>query len=106
MALWRCIHPLRACFLVTALGVAWAGFESEAHADPRVRGGFSINGGYFGAASNTDKFSGGAISLAGRIGVQIGEVFSLYYQNTPVGWIQFQGGAHVGGSDYNSVLAD
>jgi hypothetical protein len=99
---WR-----RVGMLATLLGVSAAfAHAPEASAEPRVRGGFSIAGGYFGAASKSDKGSGGAISLAGRIGVQIGDVFSVYYQNTPMGWILLQNGAHVGGSDYNSVLAD
>jgi hypothetical protein len=100
-ALRRWVFPAAAL-----LGALVALPAKDASAEPRVRGGFSINGGYFGAKSNTDNFSGGAISLAGRIGVQIGDVFSVYYQNSPVGWIEFQGGAHVGASDYNSVLAD
>jgi hypothetical protein len=88
-----------------ALCAAFA-YAPSAQAEPRVRGGFSINGGYFGAASKSDQSNGGAISLGGRIGVQLSDVFSLYYQNTPMGWILLEGGARVGGSDYNSVLAD
>ena len=49
-------------------------YAPRAWADPRVRGGFSINGGYFGAVSRDDRANGGAISLAGRLGVQIGDV--------------------------------
>jgi len=91
--------------LGAALGAAGV-YAPDAHADPRVRGGFSLNGGYFGAASSADSAPGAAISLAGRVGVQIGDVFGLYYQNTPMGWILFEGPTFVGGSDYNSVLAD
>jgi hypothetical protein len=82
-------------------------YACDASADePRVRGGFSIAGGYFGARSDNSDTNGATISLAGRLGVQITNVFSLYYQNTPLGWIVFQGGASPGASDYNSILVD
>lgn len=83
-----------------------AAAPSSAHADPRVRGGFSLNGGYYGVFSDSNRGDGGAISLGGRIGVQISDVFSLYYQNSPLGFFLARNGARVGAADFNAILAD
>jgi hypothetical protein len=48
---------------------------------PRLRGGFSFNGGAFLLPNNP---AGGAFSIAGRAGVQFNHWVSLYYQNTPI----------------------
>jgi hypothetical protein len=79
---------------------------ASAHADPRVRGGFSLNGGYYGAFSDSNRGNGGSISLGGRIGVQISDVFSVYYQNSPLGFFLYRNGPRVGASDFNAILAD
>lgn len=93
--------------LVLGLGVAAAFvLPATAEADPRVRGGFSLNGGYFGVFSDVNRGNGGAISLGGRIGVQITDVFSVYYQNSPLGFFLFRNGPRVGAADFNTVLAD
>lgn len=93
---------LAACGLVAAA----IALPRAAAADPRVRGGFSLNGGYFGTFANRAEH-GGSISLGGRIGVQITDVFSLYYQNTPLGFFQFKNdGPRVGAADFNTVLVD
>jgi hypothetical protein len=86
--------------------LAMMALPTTAHADPRVRGGFSLNGGYYGVFSDTNRGNGGSISLGGRIGVQISDVFSLYYQNSPLGFFLFRNGPKVGASDFNTILAD
>jgi hypothetical protein len=82
----------------------------EVKDSPRLRGGFSFNGGVFVLPNNP---AGGAFSIAGRAGLQFNHYLSLYYQNTPIvgataahdvatgmrtGTVVF--------ADYNSVLLD
>jgi hypothetical protein len=66
----------------TAAPPAPGGERAEEAPDrPRMRGGFSFNGGVFLLPGNPP---GGAFSIAGRAGVQFNHYVSLYYQNTPI----------------------
>jgi hypothetical protein len=71
--------------------------ESE-HA--RVRGGFSLNGGWaFGLAQ------GPVISLALRLGMQVNRIFGVYYQQSPMIFLASNDtGIATGFLDLNSVL--
>jgi hypothetical protein len=76
----------------------------EVRDGPRLRGGFSLNGGVFLLPNNP---TGGAFSLAGRVGVQLNRYLSVYYQNTPIVGAtvsrEMRSGTVVF-SDYNSLL--
>jgi hypothetical protein len=72
----------------------------------RLRGGFSINGGVFLLPANP---AGGAVSVAGRIGVQFNHYLGLYYQNTPsvgANMAHDKRSGTVVATDYNSVLVN
>src|SRR4029078_13387281 len=68
--------------------------------------GFSVNGGvafYFDSDSNV--YTWPEISVAGRIGLQITPLFSIYYQNTPTFQVRGDGSGFFC-VDYNSFLAN
>jgi len=70
----------------------------------RLRGGLSLNGGVFLLPANP---TGGAFSLAGRLGVQFNHYFSIYYQNTPILGAtlgQDKRSGTLAFADYNSLL--
>ncbi|MFO0761455.1 MAG: hypothetical protein U0359_33560 [Byssovorax sp.] len=73
----------------------------------RLRFGMSLNGGWYRGLTG----DGPAVGLAGRLGLQLGHYFGLYYQNTPIltfnpeSQLRSGAGMTLGFSDYNSVLA-
>jgi hypothetical protein len=79
----------------------------------RLRGGFSLNGGLSAAVTFGDdrRYVGGAVGLAGRLGVQFNHVVALYYQNSPTVFVlpvvdpsSRNYNLYVGAVDYNSLL--
>jgi hypothetical protein len=72
--------------------------------DVRVRGGISGGPALLMLTGSSNFLIQPAVQLSGRVGIQIGSVFSLYYQNTPV-LIAFTDGSGVAFFDHNAGLA-
>jgi hypothetical protein len=73
--------------------------------DVRLRGGVSGGVGMLAVLAQTGTVYQPSFHLSGRIGVQIGSVFSLYYQNMPTVVVLTDGSGTIL-LDYNSFLAD
>jgi hypothetical protein len=73
--------------------------------DVRLRGGLSGGVGMLALLAQTGTAFQPSFHFSGRLGVQIGSVFSLYYQNMPT-VVVFTDGSGTALLDYNSLLAD
>ena len=73
--------------------------------DVRLRAGLSAGAGMARFSSNSATVYQPSFNLAGRLGVQVGSVFSLYYQNMAT-VVPLTNGSGVVIVDYNAVLAD
>ena len=98
----KTVTRLTTALAATALALL-APAAARAESDgTRVRGGLSAGGGFVYVTSDTGSAIAPALGVAGRVGVQINNLFAVYYQNmaaVPVG------GGGTGFFDYNAFMA-